>query len=167
MNLSDPVPANLEERAIERLRLEPLDEQITKWLSIHAVPLLRVSLGVVFVWFGGLKLLPGASPAANLVGDTLSAMSFGLMPPSVSLPLIGAWEVAIGLGLLSGRFLRLTLLLLALQMFGTLTPLVLFPDRTFQFAPFVPTLEGQYILKNAVLVTGAMVVGSTVRHRAE
>lgn len=164
MKQTVPVP-NLEERAIERLHLEPLDERITRWLSDHAVSILRISLGVVFVWFGALKLMPGASPAAQLVGDTLSVMTFQQVPPSVSIPFIGAWEVVIGLGLLSGKFLRLTLLLLALQMFGTVTPLVLFPNLTFQVVPFVPTLEGQYILKNAVLVAGAMVVGSKVRHR--
>ena len=163
--LTAPRPS-LEDQAIERLHLEPVDERITRWLSLHSVPLLRISLGLVFAWFGALKLIPGASPAAGLVGDTLSAMSFGLMRPELSLPVIGLWEVAIGLGLLSGKFLRLTLLLLALQMVGTLTPLFLFPDRTFNWLPFAPTLEGQYILKNAVLIAGALVVGSTVRHRA-
>ena len=74
-----------------------------------------------------------------------------------------ALESLIGLGLLTGRYLRLTLLMLGMQMLGTLAPLFLFPEQTFASFPFVPTLEGQYILKNVVLIAGAMVVGSTVR----
>ena len=69
----------------------------------------------------------------------------------------------IGVGLITGRFLRATLLLLVVQMLGTLTPLVLFPTETFTIFPVAPTLEGQYIIKNLVLVAAAMVVGATVR----
>lgn len=154
----------LEERALQKLQLDPLDERLAKWLSRHSVSLLRISIGIVFLWFGTLKLVPGWSPAEGLVAKTITAMSFGLVPASLSVPFIGAWEVVIGLGLLFGRFLRAILLLLALQMVGTVMPLVLFPAETFTVVPFAPTLEGQYILKNAVLIAGAMVVGSTVRH---
>ena len=87
----------------------------------------------------------------------------GAMPPSTSLPILAAWETLIGLGLLSGRFLRATLFLLALQMAGTITPLFLFPGETFSRFPYAPTLEGQYIIKNIVLIRAAMVVGGTVR----
>ena len=59
--------------------------------------------------------------------------------------------------------MRATLLLLALQMLGTITPLLLFPSETFTTFPLSPTLEGQYIIKNLVLVAAAVVVGSTVR----
>ena len=74
------------------------------------------------------------------------------------------WEVLIGIGLLTGRFLRITLLLLWVQMLGTMLPLV-FSSQTFSSFPFVPTLEGQYIIKNLVLVSAAIVVGATVRGR--
>ncbi len=67
------------------------------------------------------------------------------------------------LHLITGLFLRATLFLLFLQMLGTLTPLILFPDQTFVRFPYAPTLEGQYIIKNMVLVSAALVVGSTVR----
>ena len=120
-------------------------------------------MGVVFTWFGALKLVPGLSPAAELATRTIETLTFGVVPPAVSLPVLAAWEVLIGLGLLSGRFLRATLLLLLAQMAGTLTPLVLFPAETWQLFPIAPTLEGQYIIKNLVLVAAAMVVGATVR----
>ena len=132
-------------------------------LASSAVPVLRISLGIVFLWFGVLKFFPGLSPAQDLAARTIEQLTFGLVPPDVALPVLAAWEVLIGLGLLSGRFLRATLLLLAVQMLGTLTPLVFFPTETFTVFPIAPTLEGQYILKNMVLVAAAMVVGATVR----
>jgi len=81
----------------------------------------------------------------------------------VAVPILAALERVIGLGLLLGVFLRVVLLLLAVQMLGTLTPLVLFPREVFTLVPLAPTLEGQYIIKNAVLISAAMVLGATVR----
>ena len=59
--------------------------------------------------------------------------------------------------------MRAVLLLLFVQMLGTITPLFLFPAETFTIFPFVPTLEGQYIIKNVVIVAAAIVLGATVR----
>jgi uncharacterized membrane protein YphA (DoxX/SURF4 family) len=143
--------------------LEPIDVRITAALARLGVPVLRIGLGVVFLWFGALKFFPGASPAETLAARTVEQLSGGLIGPAVSLPVLAAWECLIGLGLLAGRFLRATLFLLVLQMLGTLTPLVIFPAETFTTFPFAPTLEGQYIIKNVVLIGAAMVVGATVR----
>lgn len=144
-------------------RLEAIDVRITATLARWGVPVLRVGLGVVFLWFGALKFFPGASPAEALASRTIEVMSGGLIGPTVSLPVLAAWESLIGLGLLTSRYLRATLFLLAVQMLGTLMPLALFPAETFSVFPFAPTLEGQYIIKNVVLVGAAMVVGATVR----
>lgn len=146
-----------------RARFDRLDRRITFALAAAGIPLLRIALGIVFLWFGALKLVPDLSPAEDLAARTIGMLTFGVVPPSVALPVLAIWEVAIGAGLLAGRFLRVTLLLLVVQMAGTLTPLVLFPDETFTVFPIAPTLEGQYILKNVVLVAAAMVVGATVR----
>jgi Predicted membrane protein len=143
--------------------LDAADVRITRWMARHGVPLLRVSLGVVFVWFGALKFFPGLSPAQGLATRTIEVLSFGVIHPAVSLPVLALWECAIGIGLLTGRLLRATLLLLAAQMAGTLTPLVLFPAEVFTRIPYAPTLEGQYIIKNAVLISAAIVIGATVR----
>ena len=143
--------------------LDPLDVRITAALARLGVPVLRIGLGVVFLWFGLLKFFPGGSPAETLAARTMEVLSGGLIGPSMSLPLLATWESLIGLGLLAGRFMRATLFLLALQMLGTLTPLVLFPAETFTSFPLAPTLEGQYIIKNVVLIGAAMVVGATVR----
>ena len=143
--------------------LDPIDVRITAWMARHGIGLTRVALGIVFLWFGLIKFVPGWSPAADLATRTISRLSFGLVPPETGLPILAAWESLIGLGLLSGRFLRATLLLLFVQMPGTMTPLLFFPEETFRVFPFAPTMEGQYIIKNVVLVSAAIVVGATAR----
>jgi len=143
--------------------LERIDVRITRWMASHGVTLLRVSLGIVYFWFGVLKFFPGSSPAHELAARTIQQLSGGLVGASVSVPVLATWECVIGLGLVFGVFLRTVILLLAIQMLGTLTPLVLFPSETFTRFPFAPTLEGQYIIKNAVLVSAAIVLGATVR----
>jgi uncharacterized membrane protein YphA (DoxX/SURF4 family) len=143
--------------------IDRLDQRITTALARHAVPILRIALGIVFFWFGVLKYFPNVSPAELLAGRTIERLSFGAIHPDTSLPILATWEVLIGLGLIVGRWLRAVLFLLAVQMLGTLTPLLLFPSETFTVFPFAPTLEGQYIIKNIVLIGAAMVVGATVR----
>jgi uncharacterized membrane protein YphA (DoxX/SURF4 family) len=140
-----------------------LDRAITSTLARLGVPALRISLGVVFLWFGALKFVPDLSPAQDLASRTLSALWLGLVPPEIALFILAVWESAIGLGLLLGRFLRVTLALLGLQMLGTFTPLLLFPAETFTRFPYAPTLEGQYIIKNLVLIAAGIVIGATVR----
>ena len=140
-----------------------VDATITSTLARVGLPVLRIGLGIVFLWFGVLKYFPNLSPAQDLAARTIETLSLGAIGPSVSLPVLATWESLIGLGLIAGRFLRATLFLLAFQMLGTLTPLLLFPTETFTIFPIAPTLEGQYIIKNVVLIGAAMVIGSTVR----
>ena len=132
-------------------------------MSQNGIRLLRLSLGIVFVWFGVLKFFPGLSPAQSLAGETIEALSFGILSSSQAILMLAIWESLIGLGLLTGLFLRGTLFLLWLQMLGTMTPLILFPDLCFQSFPLVPSLEGQYIIKNLVLVSAGIVIGATAR----
>ena len=143
--------------------IDRLDARITRTLARWAVPALRVALGVVFLWFGALKFFPGLSPAETLAARTIEVLSFRVVKPAVSLPVLAIWESLIGLGLITGIWLRATLFLLAVQMIGTFLPLVFFPSETFTVFPIAPTLEGQYIIKNVVLIGAAMAVGATVR----
>ncbi|MDQ3639253.1 MAG: DoxX family protein [Actinomycetota bacterium] len=143
--------------------LEAVDVRITQWMARYGVVTLRVALGVVFFWFGALKFFPNLSPAQTLAVDTIDVLTFGLLPGGVSLVLLATLECAIGLGLISGRFMRPTLLLLAFQMVGAASPLLLFPGEVFTAFPYAPTLEGQYIIKNIVLVSAGLVIGATVR----
>ena len=144
-------------------QFESVDRRVTRWMAHNGITLLRISVGIVFFWFGVLKFVPGLSPADELATRTIHTLTFGIVPPEISRPVLAAWECLIGLGLISGRFMRATLLLLFVQMMGTVTPLVLFPNETWTRFPIAPTLEGQYILKNIVLVTAAIVIGATVR----
>jgi uncharacterized membrane protein YkgB len=139
-------------------RFDTLDAQITRWMAQRGISILRIALGIVFLWFGALKLVPGLSPAEDLVRATVP-----FLPGSLLLPLLGLWEITIGLGFLTGRALRLTILLLFLQMPGTVAPVFLLPERVFTDFPFGLTLEGQYIVKNLVLIAAALVIGATVR----
>ncbi|MBI5666985.1 MAG: DoxX family protein [Chloroflexi bacterium] len=143
--------------------LDGLDYRIVRWLARHSLAFLRIGLGIIFVWFGGLKFFPNLSPATDLAVRTIHTLTFGFIPDRVSLILLATLETAIGLGFLTGKSMRLTLALLAFQMAGTLTPLALFPEETFLRFPFAPTLEGQYILKNLVLIGAGLVIGATVR----
>lgn len=143
--------------------LEPIDIRITSWMAKRGVTLARLSLGVVYLWFGVLKFVPGWSPAAGLAGRTINDLTGGAISPQTALLILATWETLIGLGLLTGKVLRVTLLLLFLQMPGTLLPLFFYPSETFTIVPLAPTLEGQYIIKNLVLISAAIVVGATVR----
>ena len=123
----------------------------------------RVALGVIFLWFGLIKFLPVVAPIDLLAERTLSILTFHLFRPETCLHVLAAFECIIGLGMLTGRFLRLTVGLLFLQMLGTFTPLILLHHETWIQFPFLPSFEGQYIIKNIVLISGGIIVGSTVR----
>lgn len=144
-------------------RLDRLDKNLTAHMARHGITLLRLSVGIIFLWFGFLKFFPGLSPAEDLAARTIQVLSFGWVPPPMALTLLAVWECAVGLGLILGVYLRATLLLLWLQMAGTITPLFIFPQEVFSQLPYAPTLEGQYIIKNLVLVSAGIVVGATVR----
>lgn len=143
--------------------IDTFDKKVTTWMAHHGVVLLRIALGIIFFWFGILKFFPQTSPAEELAGRTISTLSFGLVTPNISLPVLALWETVIGLGLVFGVFLRATLLLLFLQMSGTLLPLAFFPHEVFLHFPYAPTLEGQYIIKNLVLIAAGIVIGATAR----
>jgi uncharacterized membrane protein YphA (DoxX/SURF4 family) len=146
-----------------RVAIDRIDARITAWMARYGVVLLRVSLGAVFLWFGILKFFPGLSPAQELATRTMDTLTFGRLSPNVSMLILATWESLIGIGLILGLFMRATLLLLFLQMLGAVTPLVLYPSRVFTHIPYAPTLEGQYIVKNIVLVSAGIVIGATVR----
>ncbi len=154
---------HIEDRVISALRLTYWDARIIGFWATYGITLMRFALGIVFFWFGVLKFFPGLSTAENLAGKTIFKLTAGHIEPQLSVPLLAAWECLIGIGLISGRLPRATLLLLLGQMMGTVLPLFFFPGETWEHFPYAPTMEGQYIVKNIVIVTAAMVVGSTAR----
>jgi len=119
--------------------------------------LIRIPLFVIFFWFGLLKVIE-LSPAQGLIIDTVYWMPF--LSPEDWVIVIGYWEMLIGLFFLAKKTTFYAMLLLFLQMSGTFMPLVLLPSVTFQNSNFLlPTLEGQYIIKNIIIITSAIVVG--------
>ncbi len=139
-----------------RTEFERIDEQISAWMREWSVPIVRVAIGIVFVWFGALKLI-NISPAAGLVADTAY-----FFPPSIFIPVLGAWEVVIGLCFLYRPLTRVAILLLFMQLPGTFLPVVLLPDVVFTTFPYGLTVEGQYIVKNLVIIGAALVIGGTL-----
>ena len=133
------------------------------WLAHNSILLLRVSLGLVFLGFGVLKFFPGVSPAESLATRTMEAFTFGLVPAGVAIVLVACLECAIGLSFLSGRLMGTGVALLAMALWGILAPLVLFTGELFSGPAGAPTLQGQYVLKDIVLLTAGLVVAATLR----
>lgn len=142
-------------------RFDRLDTGLNRWLVAHSIAVLRVSLGLIFLVFGALKFFPGLSPIEDLATRTTTALTLGLVPPSVGLVMIAALEVTIGLCFVTGRYLRVAVWLMGAQMIGAMSPLVLFPGELFSGILHAPTLVAQYILKDVVLVAVGMVLAST------
>lgn len=150
-----------EDKFVSR-HLNNLDNILVKWMSLYGLLVLRIGLGIVFFWFGLLKFFPGLSPAEELVRNTIYFIN-----PDLFLPVLAAWETLIGIGLIWGKYMRLTLLLLFLQMPGTALPIFILPDVVWTHFPYGLTLEGQYIVKNLVLIGAGLVIGATVREKSD
>ena len=144
--------------------LDRIDRRIAGWMDRYGILLLRLSLGFVFLLFGALKLFDGVSPAEGLVEALVKRIIYWA-PADDFFVVLGVWEVLIGGLLLYRPLIRVAILLLFLQMPGTFLPLVLLPEICFTTNPPGLTLEGQYIIKNLVLITAALVVGGTVRNQ--
>lgn len=143
------------------LDIKKIDASIATVMRTHGIRALRISMGVIFIWFGVLKPL-GISPAQPLVEATVDWMPF--LTPVQWVSVIGYWEVLIGVFFLFKKTTRIAIALLFMQMVGTFLPLVLLPEITFQAGrfPYGPTMEGQYIIKNLLIISAALVIGGTV-----
>ena len=123
----------------------------------NGISILRISVGVVFFWFGFLKFFGNLSAADEIASRTISWLTFGFLQEQVSMPVLGVIECLIGLGILTRKFMKFVIPILYFQMAGTLLPLFIFASDTWKM-PFVPTLEGQYIIKNSILISVAIVL---------
>jgi putative oxidoreductase len=117
--------------------------------------MLRLSLAIVFVWFGALKLID-SSPAVQLIRQ-----SFPLFASSPYLELLGLAEMLIGAGLIFDRLSKYAALLLVLHLIGTLCVVLVSPATIFAPAFPVLTMEGEFILKNVVLIVAGLAVASS------
>lgn len=126
---------------------------VARW----SIPVLRVSIGLIFIAFALPKLLPGASPVEGLVGRTVETLSFGIVQGHLALGLVAALELFIGVTLVIGRLVPFGLAALLAASVGFFAPLALFPGELLGNGI---TLEAQYIVKDIVLVAAAFVIGA-------
>ncbi len=143
--------------SVYRAQFESIDNTIATVMDRWGVPVLRVAIAIVFIWFGALKVLD-ISPAGELVAATVYVVDPGLF-----VPILGVWEMVIGLCLLYRPLIRVGIFLLFIQLPGTFLPIILLPDVVFTVFPYGLTVEGQYIIKNLVIIGAALVIGGTVR----
>jgi len=141
-------------------RLLHIEDLTHHWFVVHGIAVLRISVGVVYLGFGVLKYFPGVSPAEDLVRATTEVLTLGLIPGGVSIVAVATLECFIGACLISGRLMRLAIWLLAVQFVGILSPLALSPGRLFAGPYGAPTLEGQYVLKDVILVAAGVVIAA-------
>ena len=157
-------PSNRAKSVVVRIRPEPesetislvshLDEFLLAILHRWSIPALRVAIGFVFIWFGTLKAL-GVSPVIDMIQQT-----YTFLPIHLFVLTLGAWEILIGIGMISKRALRCTLILMCVHLTGTFAALCLAPSHFFlQRIPFVLTADGEFVIKNMVLIAGGLVIG--------
>lgn len=144
-----------------RKAIDTFDRIVVLTMDKFGIKFARLAVGVIFIWFGTLKMIGELSPAYNLVAATIYWLT-----PEIIIPLIGLWEVAIGVTFLFPPLTRLALILLAGQMPATFLPLVLLPEVCFTVFPFGLTLEGQYIIKNLVIIACALIIGGTALRKS-
>lgn len=155
----------LDEKVSNSSLFQKIDLALRTWMKENGFTLLRYSIGFIFLWFGVLKFFPGTSPAEKMVTDTINQITFGVFSdPQINVGL-AIWETLIGLGLILGKFMRFTLLLLFLQLPGTFLPVFFFPEQVFEWIPLILTLKGQYIFKNLVLIAAAIILGGQVGNK--
>ena len=134
------------------------DRSIIRHLQKLEIPLARTAIFIVYFWFGALKLI-GASPAGPLVRELFQKTVPLPIPFATFYDFFALFEMAIGIIFLIRGWERLAILLLGLHLFTTVLPLLLLPHITWQ-KWLAPTLEGQYIIKNILIVAAAVVIGS-------
>ena len=126
------------------------------WKEMKNRTILSITIGLVYIWFGSLKFFPGISPAEELARNTIDHLTFGFVTNQTAVTLLAVLEVGIGLFLLSGFFRKQVVILALAHMLFTFTPLLFFPNDSFTQPPLIPTLLGQYIGKN-IIIMGALV----------
>ena len=122
------------------------------------IQLLAISIGIVYLWFGMLKFIPGASPAENLATDTITRLFVGIIPPNISIVLLAIWEVLVGVFLIINFQRKWTVALALAHMVLTFSVFFLLPEQSFKDPPFILTIIGQYVIKNLVIICGLIVL---------
>jgi putative oxidoreductase len=132
-----------------------VEQKVSDVIRPISLPLLRFSLGVVFIWFGALKVAD-ATPVTELVANTVP-----FLDASWFVPVLGIVEVAIGVALIIGRWLTAVCAVLVAHLSGTFLVLVTQPEIAFQGGnPLLLTTIGEFVVKNVVLIAAGLVLAS-------
>ncbi|WP_191908882.1 DoxX family protein [Larkinella humicola] len=142
-------------------RFDHLDTSMNRWLVTYSIPILRVSMGLVFLGFGFLKFFPGISPIEVLATKTTTVLTLGQLRGHGAMDLVATLECIIGVCFITGRFLRVGVWLMGAQMLGAMSPLVLYPAELFPGPLHAPTLAAQYIIKDIILIAAGLIIAST------
>lgn len=142
-------------------RFDHFDTSMNHWLVANSIMLLRVGMGLVFLGFGFLKFFPGVSPIEDLATRTTHVLTLGLLSGHNAMNFVAGLECVIGISFLTGQFLRVGVWLMAIQMVGAMSPLLIYPGELFIKPHYAPTLAAQYIIKDIILVAAGMVIAST------
>ena len=168
-SIAKPSPRNIERHVVVRIRpqvdsrvnspfslrlISNLDELLVAALHRWSIPALRVSLGLVFIWFGALKIF-GFSPVVGIIQQT-----YTFLPIHLFVLILGGWEMLIGICMILKRALRCALILMCIHLTGTFLSVYLAPGHFFlQRIPFLLTADGEFVMKNMVLVAAGLVIG--------
>lgn len=129
--------------------------------DVKKLKLLSVSIGLIFFYFGFLKFFPNASPAESLGMTTVSQLCFNLIPQKICIFMLASLEVGIGLSLISGKWLKWGIIAAIAHLVFTFSPVFLYPDQVFSGSVWTPSLLGQYIFKNLILIAALLVLYPT------
>jgi putative oxidoreductase len=147
------IATTTDHRRIARLRA--LEEQTVDVLQLISLPLLRLAIGIVFIWFGALKV-SNHTPVADFVANTLPWFDRAWVVPAL----------LIGLALISGRLVTVVCAALVAHLAGTFLSLIMQPDVTFQNGnPLMLTTEGEFVVKNLVFIAAGLVIAARFGRR--
>ncbi|MDW3212244.1 MAG: doxx family protein [Reichenbachiella sp.] len=137
---------------------EKIDDRLFALADRHGMKLLEASIGIIYLWFGGLKFFPNYSPAEVLAGDTLDLITFHLFDKQFLLRVLAFGEILIGLALILRIKSKYVIWGLLVHMGGTFSPIIFFPEQVFTHPPFGFSMVGQYIMKNLVIISATLVI---------
>lgn len=137
-------------------KLALIDKKVVLWMRRHGHRFERWALGILFAWFGLLKIFD------QVTATSIIAKSVYWFDASLVVPVLGWWEVLIGLCLVIPNAQRLAIFLLAIRLPGTFLALYYHAHECFESNIFIPTIQGQYLLKELAIVGAALVIGGAV-----
>ena len=125
--------------------------------------LLQVSIGIIYIWFGILKFFPSQSPAQLIAKETIGILTLGFFSDNISIFILAVTETVVGLLLILNIFRREVVWIALAHIFMTFSPILFLTDQVF-VAPMVPTLLGQYIIKNLVIFSTLLLLTQRICH---